>query len=113
MRAVDLRSLTANASPYPAHRPGLGGFTQRATGHQRRMMMSESDQQVVARVVVAISERTPAQGSALAAALAARWSPPDRLDPLALEWLRRWSPQPAHVPPPACSCADGHCLICN
>jgi hypothetical protein len=82
-------------------------------GHETTTMLSKSDQQVVARLVVAISERTPAQGSALAAALAARWSPPDRLDPLALEWLRRWSPQPAHVPPPACSCADGHCFICN
>jgi hypothetical protein len=76
-------------------------------------MKSDPDHTLVARVVAAISDRTDAQGAALAAALAARWSPPDRHDPLALEWLRRWNPRPAHFPPPACSCAAGHCLICN
>jgi hypothetical protein len=39
-------------------------------------MNSNSDHHLVARVVAAISERTDAQGAALAAALAARWSPP-------------------------------------
>ena len=76
-------------------------------------MNSNSDYQLVARVVAAISVRTDAQGTALATALAARWSPPDRHDPLALEWLRRRSPRPAHLPPPACTCATGHCSICN
>ena len=76
-------------------------------------MNSNSDQELVARVVAAISDRTDAQSAALAAALAARWSPPDRHDPLALEWLRRWNPRPAHFPPPACTCSAGHCPICN
>jgi hypothetical protein len=76
-------------------------------------MNSDPDQILVARVVAAISDRTDAQGAALAAALAARWSPPDRRDPLALEWLRRRSPRPAHFPTPACTCLAGPCLICN
>jgi hypothetical protein len=75
--------------------------------------MSDADHRLVARVVETISERTEAQGTALATALAARWSPPDRHDPLAVEWLRRWNPRPAHFPPPACTCAEGHCPICN
>ena len=79
----------------------------------KRRTMSDADQRLVARVVEAISERTEAQGTALATALAARWSPPDRLDPAALHWLRRWSPRPAHFPPPVCSCAAGRCLVCN
>ncbi|MEA2133676.1 MAG: hypothetical protein QOC68_1585 [Solirubrobacteraceae bacterium] len=75
--------------------------------------MNEADHQIVARVVAAISDRTDAQSAALATALAARWSPPDRHDPVALEWLRRWAPRPAHFPPPACTCTTGPCLICN
>jgi len=75
--------------------------------------MSPADPHLVARVIEAIGERTDAQGAALATALAARWSPPDRHDPAAREWLRRWSPRPAHFPPPPCSCAAGRCLVCN
>jgi hypothetical protein len=75
--------------------------------------MSDADERLVARVVEAISEQTEAQGAALAAALAARWSPPDRHDPTAIQWLAHWSPRPAHFPPPACSCAAGRCLVCN
>ena len=61
------------------------------------------DEHAAARGLAAIGTRDAA------AALAARWSPPDRHDPLALEWLRRWSPKPAHFPPPACSCATSSC----
>ena len=75
--------------------------------------MNSPDHQLVAHVVAAITDRTDAQGAELAAELAARWSPPHRHDPLALEWLRRWTPRPAHFPPPLCSCASGTCLLCN
>ena len=78
-----------------------------------RRMMNAPDHELVARVVAAIADRTEAQGAELATALAARWSPPDRHDPLALEWLRRWTPRPAHFPPPLCTCATGSCLVCN
>jgi hypothetical protein len=56
--------------------------------------MNESDLHLVTRVFEAITDRTEAQGDALAAALAARWSPSDRNDPLARD-------------------ATGHCLVCN
>jgi hypothetical protein len=75
--------------------------------------MTEPDHRLIARVVEAISDRTDAQGAALAVALAARWSPPDRHEPTAAQWLSRWRPRPAHFPPPACSCAGGRCLVCN
>jgi hypothetical protein len=42
----------------------------------RRRTMNEADHLLVARVVAAIADRTDAQSAALAAALAARWSPP-------------------------------------
>ena len=63
---------------------GSRGFGWRAAGHESATMNSNSDEEIVARVVAAISDRTDAQGIALATALAARWSPPDRHDPLAL-----------------------------
>ena len=91
---------------------GCGRFRGMRRGTKRRTM-NEADHLLVARVVAAITDRTDAQSAALAAALAARWSPPDRHDPVALEWLRRWKPTPAHFPPPACTCAYGHCLVCN
>jgi hypothetical protein len=75
--------------------------------------MTEPDHALVARVVQAIGDRTDAQCAALAIALAARWSPPDRHEPAAAHWLRHWHPRPAHFPPPACSCKTGRCLVCN
>jgi hypothetical protein len=76
--------------------------------------MNDPDVLRVTRVFEAITDRTKAQGDALAAALATRWSPPDRHDPLAREWLRHRRPTHAQLPPPpACACATGHCLVCN
>jgi hypothetical protein len=46
-----------------------------ARGTSHRTMMSDADYQLVGRVVAAIADRTDAQGAALAAALAARWTP--------------------------------------
>lgn len=37
----------------------------------------------------------------------------DHLDPIALEWVRRWRPARAAVALPECTCHTGHCLICN
>jgi hypothetical protein len=37
----------------------------------------------------------------------------DRTEPAALEWVRRWGPRRGGGPAPACSCADGHCGVCN
>jgi hypothetical protein len=39
--------------------------------------------------------------------------PDDRTEPAALRWLRRWRPETAGTALPVCSCADGHCVVCN
>ena len=75
--------------------------------------MIDPDHRLVARIVTVLEERTQAQGDLLAATLAARWSASDRHEPAAHEWLRRWTPKPAHFVSPACTCAAGRCLVCN
>jgi hypothetical protein len=37
----------------------------------------------------------------------------DRIEPSARHWLERWRPARAAGPVPACSCARGHCTVCN
>jgi hypothetical protein len=37
----------------------------------------------------------------------------DRVEPVALAWVRRWRPAKAAVAVPACSCTAGHCPVCN
>jgi hypothetical protein len=39
--------------------------------------------------------------------------PGDRTEPSARNWLQRWRPARAAAPVPACSCASGHCAVCN
>jgi hypothetical protein len=37
----------------------------------------------------------------------------DRLERSALDWLRHWRPQRGGTSVPVCSCASGHCTVCN
>jgi hypothetical protein len=37
----------------------------------------------------------------------------DRTEPSALLWLQRWRPARAAGSVPVCSCAAGHCTVCN
>jgi hypothetical protein len=37
----------------------------------------------------------------------------DRTEPAALDWLRLWRPGRSNAITPACSCAHGHCAVCN
>lgn len=37
----------------------------------------------------------------------------DRLEPGALEWVRRWGPGRLTAEPLDCSCAHGRCAVCN
>lgn len=39
--------------------------------------------------------------------------PADRTEPVALDWLRRWNPEQIKLELPACSCDNGHCVLCN
>ena len=81
-------------------------------------MNDEPRTHLVASVVEAIDERTRAQTDFITAALVRSAWPGgvgDRVEPTALEWVRRWGP--SSVPPTYlddCSCVDdGRCAVCN
>ncbi|HEU4977851.1 MAG TPA: hypothetical protein VFT42_03050 [Solirubrobacteraceae bacterium] len=78
--------------------------------------MDERPRDPLHRLIAAIARRSDAEAHALASTLAQRCWPvttADRDEPLARDWLRRWSPRSAPLPPPACSCAHGRCAVCN
>jgi hypothetical protein len=37
----------------------------------------------------------------------------DRTEPAALAWVCRWGPRRIGPLPPACSCTNGRCHVCN
>jgi hypothetical protein len=37
----------------------------------------------------------------------------DRFDPVAVEWLRRWTPETIGTAPAECGCTAGRCTVCN
>jgi hypothetical protein len=51
------------------------------------------------------------------ASLLLRWAWPDghrdRFDPVAAEWLARWSPVMLGRVRPGCLCPEGRCTVCN
>jgi hypothetical protein len=71
---------------------------------------------LMSAIVEAIATRTPAEADALSGALERRCWPgglEDRSDPAALPWVKRWGPTRLTPVPPACSCAEGRCSLCN
>jgi hypothetical protein len=76
--------------------------------------VDEHQHRIVAAIIAKVSARTDEQAVALRVELSRRcWPGDDRREPVALEWLRRWSPRPGLVPTRACSCAAGRCGVCN
>jgi hypothetical protein len=79
-------------------------------------MDPHSDRALVEALIAAAAVRTAAETDRLAWSLRNRcWpgGPADRSEPGARTWLRRWRPgrrAPAMEP---CSCAQGHCPVCN
>ena len=60
--------------------------------------------------------RAESEARCLADTLSRRCWPndaPDRTDPVALEWVRRWGPSRAPAISLACGCASGRCSVCN
>jgi hypothetical protein len=71
---------------------------------------------LVAAHVSALAARTVSDDELLAASLFARCWPggcEDRLDPIAIEWVRRWTPSTLVAARVDCSCANGRCGLCN
>ena len=70
----------------------------------------------IATHIESVSARSVLDTDRLMAAMLARSWPGgavDRTDAMALEWVRRWGPRTAGVTPVACTCARGHCALCN
>ena len=63
-------------------------------------------------MIAALIDSIDAQTELYAWRLALR-APADRTDPVALEWVRRWGPSRLLETPLECSCAEGHCAVCN
>ncbi len=72
---------------------------------------------LVSAIVEAIDERTSSQTAFITAALVRGAWPGgigDRIEPTALEWVRRWGPttvEPQYLED--CSCLEGRCAVCN
>jgi hypothetical protein len=79
--------------------------------------MHEEPRDLVAAVVEAIDERTTSQTDFIMAALVRGAWPggvSDRVEPSALDWVKRWGPggqPPGYLDD--CSCVHGRCAVCN
>jgi hypothetical protein len=74
------------------------------------------DPRLVEAHVRTLTDRSPDDGDRLADALFVRCWPAgadDRLDPIAVEWVRRWTPRTLIAARLDCSCSNGRCAICN
>ncbi len=74
------------------------------------------DPALVTAHVEALSRRSSGEAMALLESLYARCWPggaDDRLDRVAVEWVRRWAPSTLAAAEVRCSCADGRCAVCN
>ncbi|MDQ3936818.1 MAG: hypothetical protein M3340_19545 [Actinomycetota bacterium] len=74
------------------------------------------DPALVLAHVNALGLRSPSEAMALLESLHARCWPggaDDRLDRVAVEWVRRWAPSTLAAARVTCSCADGRCAVCN
>jgi predicted RNA polymerase sigma factor len=71
--------------------------------------------QRIAALIQAAADRSAEETTQLATMLARGCWPRegDRRDPVASEWLRRWSPAAHHTVAPSCACAAGRCAWCN
>jgi hypothetical protein len=70
----------------------------------------------VAAHITSVRTRTSIHTTALTAALVRQSWPAgiaDRTEPAALAWVKRAGPRLLGPLPSACSCAGGHCLVCN
>jgi len=75
-----------------------------------------SDDEGLAAHIESIATRNESAAARLARMLARRAWPgggSDRHSPAAVEWVRRWGPRGLSPVPPACSCEQGRCVVCN
>jgi hypothetical protein len=74
------------------------------------------NQETIAAHIESVSSRSASDTDRLASRIARSCWPGgagDRLEPAALEWVRRWRPRGPIVGAIACACASGRCQVCN
>jgi hypothetical protein len=70
----------------------------------------------VAALIESLAKRSDFETSRLVALLRHHSWPgghADRVEPAALEWVRRWGPSRLSAEPLDCSCRVGRCAVCN
>ncbi len=70
----------------------------------------------IAALIESVSLRADRETDRLVAEMLGRSWPAgtgDSSETAALEWVRRWGPRTAGLIPPICTCAHGHCPLCN
>jgi hypothetical protein len=70
---------------------------------------------LVAALVESIDSRSVFDADRLVRGMVKRSWPggSDRIEPGALEWVRRWGLSPVGIDPPDCACDTGRCKLCN
>lgn len=86
----------------------------RAAGYPGAMSsQGRPDPQVVAALVRSVHIPGVQEG-VLARLVSQSWpGGPDRANPAALDWVRRWGPSRMGSELPGCSCLAGRCATCN
>jgi hypothetical protein len=70
----------------------------------------------VGALIASLATRSELETQRLVSVLRHRSWPggvPDRTEPAALEWVRRWGPSRLTTTPLDCSCRQGRCALCN
>jgi len=79
-------------------------------------MDEQSRHEHLSSLIESIATRSDSASRRLGRALLQRSWPGgagDRTEPGALAWLRLWGPRGRPPLPPACSCPEGRCAVCN
>lgn len=72
------------------------------------------DRDLLASLVESASTSASSDRNAVTRLARRCWPPSaDGTQPAALQWVRRWRPQPAVAALPECVCATGRCGTCN
>jgi hypothetical protein len=91
-------------------------LTPEAGGYPTRSVEDPLHNAYVAALVEAVATRSDADAQRLTAVLGQRCWPggsSDHTERGALDWVRRWGPRRDAPRLAQCSCAHGHCALCN
>lgn len=87
-----------------------------ATPHPPRAACTMTHDELRIHIAASVTASEPAALRGLTSRIISACWPgghQDRSNPAARAWLRYWRPQRAGAELPVCSCASGHCPVCN